>query len=233
MFMFMLQVRYGALLSKADPHCAVALLGEVPPWGVMLRLGDHACCQLLCNVQAELGRDLGISLLPPHQGRPRERGKGAVLPSGTYTPSPSGCLGAGRARRRKPHKSPQWLGPAFSADSMELPQLLAAPIQCSSTHPLRATAPPLAILSSSVPSRPLLLIVNPHSAPARLHSLRDFARRVAVFLLPARVREHQRRRGGASPKSGSTTLNGRRGPGELSTNDVDAVCIGICNSDHV
>ena len=25
----MLQVRYGALLSKADPHCAVALLGEV------------------------------------------------------------------------------------------------------------------------------------------------------------------------------------------------------------
>ena len=36
-----LQVRYGALLSKADPHCAVALLGEVPPWGVMLPLGDH------------------------------------------------------------------------------------------------------------------------------------------------------------------------------------------------
>ena len=136
------QVRYEALQWKVDPHCAIALLLEVPPWGVMLRLGDYACCQLLCNVQAELGRDLGISLLPPHQGRPRERGKGAVLPSGTYTPSPSGCLGAGRARRRKPHKSPQWLGPAFSAESMELPQLLAAPIQCSSAHPLRATAPP-------------------------------------------------------------------------------------------
>ena len=35
---------------------ALALLEEVPPWGVMLRLGDHACCQLLCNVRAELGR---------------------------------------------------------------------------------------------------------------------------------------------------------------------------------
>ena len=37
----MLQVRNRALLWKADPHCAVALLGEVPPWGVMLPLGDH------------------------------------------------------------------------------------------------------------------------------------------------------------------------------------------------
>ena len=34
----MLQVRYGALFSKADPHCAVALPGEVPPWGVMCAL---------------------------------------------------------------------------------------------------------------------------------------------------------------------------------------------------
>ena len=34
----MSHVRYGALQWKVDPHCALALLGEVPPWGVMLRV---------------------------------------------------------------------------------------------------------------------------------------------------------------------------------------------------
>ena len=78
-----LQVSYGALLSKACPHCALALLGEVPPWGVMLRLGDHACCQLLCNVRAELSRSIPDQCrltkdgrAPPHQGRPREKREG-------------------------------------------------------------------------------------------------------------------------------------------------------------
>ena len=68
-----------ALQWRVAPHCAVALLEEVPPWGVMLRLSDHACCQLLCNssVTSEPSSTGGISLLPPlHQGRPRERGRG-------------------------------------------------------------------------------------------------------------------------------------------------------------
>ena len=110
----MLQVRYGALLSKADPHCAVALLGEVPPWGVMLRLGDHACCQLLCNVRAELARSIPDQRrltkdvrAPPHQGRPREKRDGGEqssneLSSGSPTGSTPGSK-AGRARARKPY----------------------------------------------------------------------------------------------------------------------------------
>ena len=97
-------------LSKADPHCAVALLGEVPPWGVMLRLGDHACCQLLCNVRAELSRSIPDQCrltkdgrAPPHQGRPREKREGGEqssteMSSGSPTGStPGEREGASRA----------------------------------------------------------------------------------------------------------------------------------------
>ena len=72
----MLQVRYGALLSKADPHCAVVFLGEVPPWGVMLRLGEHACCQLLCNVRAEPANPFRIGTASPRTAAGEEGGGG-------------------------------------------------------------------------------------------------------------------------------------------------------------
>jgi hypothetical protein len=56
----MLQVRYEALLSKADPHCAVALLGEVPPWGVILSR-SHACsCGILSSLAAGCFYPVGL-----------------------------------------------------------------------------------------------------------------------------------------------------------------------------
>jgi hypothetical protein len=70
----MLQERYWGVLWKVDPRCAVALLGERFPRGVSccaLAI-DHACCQLLCNVRPELGRDLPPAALPKTAAGERE-----------------------------------------------------------------------------------------------------------------------------------------------------------------
>ena len=76
----------------------------------MLRLGDHACCQLLCNVRAELSRSIPDQCrltkdgrAPPYQGRPREKREGGEQSSTEMSSGKSHGVDAGRARGRKPH----------------------------------------------------------------------------------------------------------------------------------